>query len=728
MKKIILAILFLFILSPLASAGITISEQPSEALCQCDSTVYKMILTNDGNVAKTFQLSVVGDKVAWVSLAPSSLKLDAGKSAKFYAFITPKCYASPGNYSFTIKATAGGTVYEKKITLIVKNCHTFELSAPDSLDVCINEAAKFDVAIKNTGKFKDIFDITTSGASADIDSLMLGHGQSHDINLDFAGKAAPGTYEVKLTATNRKIPSIKREVLTSVVVKTCADFEYSFKAPDKVCLGDVMSFEIKVKNIGDSKDSYTISAPTGVTLENASFALDVNKSITIRATYRPKLNETKIKLVISTGSGLKKEFNVPIKVERCASFMIVTAKNETFCVGDDIKYSVSIKNTGPVEDGYNLIVNIGNLTDTRLTAKPGKMNSTTLVLTGLKEGEHLVNITVRTDSGLERTQTNKLVVERCCDISVITTPDTIELCAGSIAGVSTMLGIKSVGKDNYTILVDQPWLVPESRTFSTSVKEETKLIRLRIKTPKKAGRYVANINVFSGRCSDKAHVILNVKSCFGFELDSYEKNITLCPGEEKRDEIRITNTGNCKDEFLLASTADWLLIGNTTNKTMFMNKDETKNIGIRIVADKITNESKTAEIIIQSRYDPTVKEMVRYDISLLNKSECYGVDLSTEKELTIEQCSNKVIGLNITNTGLVKDTFNLSVHDGAAKWVLIEPSEIELGPNETKTSYMVIRMPADVEVNDYFINVTAASDMSSDTETIKIIAQNYTDE
>ena len=726
MKKILLAILFLLVLSTMALADITIAEQPSEPVCQCDSTVYKMILKNDGEETGTFGLSVVGENGAWVSLAPASIELDAGKSAKFYAFITPKCYVSPGNYSFTIKAAAGSTIYTKKIILIVKNCHTFELTAPDAVSVCVNEDVKLVAEIKNTGKFNDIFDITLTGATADTDSLMLEPGQKHDINLDFAGRATPGTYEVKLTAKNRKVTDVKKDLVVSVVVEPCADFEYGFTAPEKVCLGDEMSFEINVKNIGDSADSYIVSGPADVSLENDSFSLAANETMIVKASYKPELNETKIKLNIKTGSGLEKEFNVPMKVEQCASFMIITAKNETFCVGDTIKYSVSVKNTGPIEDGYNLSVNIGNLTDTRLTAEPDEMNSTTLVLAGLKEGTHDVNITVRTDSGLERTQTNKLVVETCCDISAITTPDTIELCAGSIAGVSTMLGIKSVGDENYTILIDQPWLVPESRTFSTPVKEETSLIRLRIKTPKEPGTYVANINVLSEQCSDRAHVILDVKSCFGFELDSYKKEMSLCPGEEKKDEIRITNTGNCKDEFLLTSSADWLLIDNITNQTLFMDKEETKVIDVRIVADKVTNESETAEIVIRSKYDPTVEKTVSYDITILNKSECYAVDLATEEELSIEQCSNKVVELNITNLGLTKDTFSLTVHDGAAEWILIEPDELVLEPNETKTSYMAIRMPVDVEVKDYFINVTAASAMSSDTETIKIVAQNYT--
>ncbi|PIY60536.1 hypothetical protein COY95_01270, partial [Candidatus Woesearchaeota archaeon CG_4_10_14_0_8_um_filter_47_5] len=261
----------LVLLGTAYAANLTIKEKeiPNGPFCQCSLLSYTYTVENTGDTKVPVTVSVYGEYGSWASVAPGSVELAPGTQQTINVFITPKCYAEPGDYSFYLNVTGDNNMLSEKITVPVKNCHTASVEVP-SQTICINEPLCFTAEVKNTGNF-DKEGISVSAEGGEIKgntSFALNKGDTRNVEMCFDAKSEQGKYEVALSAD---IPKIKDATSTAqgtgtMTVSSCAQFVldvYSGKigSPSaeakEVCAGDTAEFIIGVKNTGKVKDTYT---------------------------------------------------------------------------------------------------------------------------------------------------------------------------------------------------------------------------------------------------------------------------------------------------------------------------------------------------------------------------------------------------------------------------------------------------------------------------------------
>jgi hypothetical protein len=82
------------------------------------------------------------------------------------------------------------------------------------------------------------------------------------------------------------------------------------------------------------------------------------------------------------------------------------------------------------------------------------------------------------------------------------------------------------------------------------------------------------------------------------------------------------------------------------------------------------------------------------------------------------ECKSTLITVNVTNEGLLKNTFVLSVD--APKWVSIQPDFLTLEPKEKGQVFLVVSPPLNEAGNEYDITVKALSTGLSSVATMKL--------
>ncbi|MCD6216081.1 MAG: hypothetical protein J7J92_03350 [Candidatus Aenigmarchaeota archaeon] len=712
MKNLALVfILLIMLMSFSVVADISITAKP-ENLCQCDTGVYKLRLKNDATTEKTFSIYMTGQKAQWASVAPKSVSLKSGEEKPVYVFVTPECFADVGSYTITVNAKSGSISYKKDLVVNVKNCHTIELSGIKEKTVCVGDKFTYDIKAKNTGEFKDTYKIKVDNAKADKSTLTLEPGGYDILGLSFDASSV-GAKTIKTTFENSVI-SYSKSFQTVIHVDACSDFTADIIEPNMTCIGQQTAFSVIVKNTGKSDDVYYIKTD----ISNHSFSLKPGETKKTLIGLTPS-GDTDINIEIKSGSGINRTLTAHIKTKRCAKFMLLTARNKTVCAGDPVKYSISVKNEGIFKDTYKLTATEGSLAKAELEVGPNEIGSTELNIKGLEPGKKTITITAESSTGVKASQDSYIDVIKCCDVSAITNVEPISVCAGSKSSIITELGIRNLGRSD-TYVIDSPsWVVPDEKQVELKANE-TKKVLLRIKTPSDIGSYEPVIKVISGSCVDKAHLTINVKSCYGMDAFADKTSSKLCPEESTKYKIKIKNKANIADTFDISL--------NTTVASLDKNKlnlDGGETGTITMTVGPI-NKSYTFDLVISSHSDPKVKKTLTFDTEFIPTAKCYCVKLDSVDYIPIKQCTNKVVDLNLTNCGLKQDIFELTVNGSAADWALIEPTSLQIEPGSKAKSYLAVRMPFGTELKDYLLTITAKGKKGgSDSSNIKIAALEY---
>ncbi len=95
--------------TPIQKTVVGVPTEAQQLICG-KGTVYPVTITNAGNVAETYTLSVEGADWATVKLSPSNVIVAQPGETKFvYVYVTPKENAEAGDHVFSVKVAADGS-------------------------------------------------------------------------------------------------------------------------------------------------------------------------------------------------------------------------------------------------------------------------------------------------------------------------------------------------------------------------------------------------------------------------------------------------------------------------------------------------------------------------------------------------------------------------------------------------------------------------------------------
>jgi len=164
---------------------------PSQSIIPGEYGIYEICITNFGNVADEFILSLAGLDPPWeYEFLSNNVLLSPGGHAWVDLKVKPYRHYStaPVDYQFTVKVTSQGAASEfldisnsKDANVKVEPFYEVDLKiSPETDSVVPGETVDYSINIRNLGNVQDIFTITTSG----IDPNWLWELSSESVTLD----------------------------------------------------------------------------------------------------------------------------------------------------------------------------------------------------------------------------------------------------------------------------------------------------------------------------------------------------------------------------------------------------------------------------------------------------------------------------------------------------------------------------------------------------------------
>ncbi|MCD6229587.1 MAG: hypothetical protein J7K00_02180 [Candidatus Diapherotrites archaeon] len=502
-----------------ASTGHEINLWDSQSVglgktCQCETTVYSVIISNSGEFEETIHFTGSGEKSQWVTLAPENITLQPQKESSIYLYLTPDCYATPGNYTYTLNATTdSGTQDYMNLDFEVEQCHRTGLSVnPESATIPLCEEKQFDLEIINNGEFSEILNISAHGVPDEWITLpetriKVEPGETKTLDLIVKSDCYADEKEYSLNIEAASKTEIKKATLDFTLINI---HSISLEPSDgsnriSVCDIETASKTVTVTNLGTHSDRINIYS-TGAdwaAFESDELILKSGETKEIPFNISPPkgfTGETNIILYAKSQIFEGKTIIMPLLVNtaKCfdAKIEIIKSAGKT-CRKTTAQYTFEVKNTGKKEDTYEFLIANANavISQEKSTLLPDETTEINMEIdtSDLESGKNIF-IFEATSKNVSKTLAVILEIEEChgLDIAVydpIVCPGFENIVKGKITNLGTnpdsysltITGDDWITLDKKTIALESGASEDIILTVSPPMKDENKVFSLQIK-------------------------------------------------------------------------------------------------------------------------------------------------------------------------------------------------------------------------------------------------------
>ncbi|PIT85329.1 hypothetical protein COU36_03900 [Candidatus Micrarchaeota archaeon CG10_big_fil_rev_8_21_14_0_10_59_7] len=476
MKNAVIAVLVLFG-SMLAASPLVLAPQDTSAdACICDTELVVFTASNPGTTQDNYSFSIIST-VPWGVVAPSLATIGGQGSLPLYAYLTPSCFATPGNYDFTLKGQSSDYTANAHVALHVTPCVTLQDVSTESKTMCLGETHTYKVLLRNKSRTagKNYTIILTGdaapAATAPQKVYVPAVGETtFDIPFDSAKLSGTGTktlnvravsiYEITGQPTNDE-GSLSMQFITN----NCQTLDFNFPNLNgnviEKCAETPFSTPMVVTNAGPLSDTVTLytnasSATLPRTLELASGGTQQTQ-LTIAA------NTGSFTLKVSAVSkyGAVREKTLEVVSKTCFGVDVKVMLPNNTCSDTEHAFPVLVKNTGSAAGLFNLSVenmDFVALQPAQVFLNPGEEKEVKfLVSSSMNDGKYEPIISARSDMSYGENKTY-LYLERCYGVRLTGENDWICQCSDKAFPFNVMnIGTQS---DSYTLSrIDGPdWI------------------------------------------------------------------------------------------------------------------------------------------------------------------------------------------------------------------------------------------------------------------------------
>ena len=714
-------------------------------------------VTNDGSGKDNVTISVPGLHASWVIFDTSTVALDPGMSTTVTATITPPSGTIAGDVTITFRGTSKGrtSVYdEASVTFTVDKVYAALLGAVESeIHKKPTETATFTVRLKNEGNIADTFKVNFTSNPRSLASYSL---SSPFVTL---GVGATRTFTVTVTVpTGEPVGNLQFVVMatsgndsaasSSVTLKVTVDPVhgvnlYSFDATASAQPTDNDEVELRVVNIGNGQDTYTIKA-TGqyyrwVIFESTQVTVDagaevlINMTVTVPDDTATGSYTIDVVATSTSDSSATKTLVVTVTVEHKEDVEVTAAnlvRKKSTNPGGTVTYDVKVTNLG-------LDAHVVDMSLDGLHASWAKMNRTQVILTGGTSGNVLVTVSVpegttpmsfdinvtgtfdgmstRTDTLITITTVNTVrgVVVKLNDTTVTGMPGTT---------VTVTLNVNNTGnaEDTFEFSVDlsEDFVVfsPTTVTLASGANAD---VTVHITAPDDP-LTPTGIHYINMTATSKGNTSVSGSDLMEFEVDQvYAVSMkatplrqSVDPGTNAQYNITITNDGNGDDTFVLTLKGARKAWGRLSQTKVTVAQDEEHMIvlTVRVPSNQPVEDAEVIVVVTSSGGDNVTAQAT----TTTTIKPFYGVSL------TVSNPSKTAIPgrwvafvVKVKNTGNSQDTFNFEMEGDFASWALpMEPLMIAAG--KTRNLEVNITPPDDVANGLYYFVLNASSETQGD--------------
>lgn len=314
----------------------------------------------------------------------------------------------------------------------------------------------------------------------------------HSVDLTIHSSRSKNTYQEKITVKTLDCPGI--------VMQPKADMFFG-------CTKDEVSAPILVRNPGNIKDTFELSATKG-TMSNATVTLESGEEKEIYVTLLPSEGQQDDVFVSASSkvSYAKSSAKVSFVGRNCYSASVSLAPAYIkACKEDGVAFAVKIANTGEKADTYSVASNAGNLSASEIEVAPNVTATSILTVTPESAGTQEVTVEI-TSANTKQSAKAELESEECYVFGVSIVPE--KLLSENYSGIisSIVLNNRGLRQDKYSIALEgTPWMevAPEEITVEPNTTKKAYIYV----TPVFGianGTYTANVVVTSEKSKAQA--------------------------------------------------------------------------------------------------------------------------------------------------------------------------------------------------------------------------------
>ncbi len=342
-------------------------QKPQIDACSCGMTADSYTIRNTGDVTSTYQLFKSGSAAQYSTLSQNFFSLDPGQSRDIINYINLPCSAL-GIYDEAINITTtfgDSKAFEQKIS--AGKCANFDITPVESLQSTLPcSPVKYDIAIRNTGSYDEIFDINVSEysdyASVSESSVLLGSNENRTISVYY--NLPCSIHGDKDLGVNIKTERSKFAATVPLKLKIIDRYDFDVNANSKftVCEGEGLSSIIDVANRAGFGNSYLLGTDQKFArIDNNSITLPPNTTgstnMVVDASNLRAGNYSFNIVCTSDRGSVQKQIPAVLDVERCRDFAFkIIAPKTTMIASREYNYEIDIENYGTKNGNFNINV------------------------------------------------------------------------------------------------------------------------------------------------------------------------------------------------------------------------------------------------------------------------------------------------------------------------------------------------------------------------------------
>jgi len=359
-------------------------------ICQGDSAIFQIQITNIFDQSKAISLSVASDVALRFDL-PSQVIMGPYETKTINVTFTPT-KEELGNHRITITAKGYGAEDTDDAIFSVNDCYVATLGlAQSEIAICESSVGNLDFTLGNNGQRADTYTLSVSGIPNTLDvslpeeSIPLAPGVSKTDSITVRPKGKGyGEYTLQLNL-NSKHESVYKQF--NVNLQDC--YHTSVSAPENfiTCPDAGLTYEVIVRNAGGVTDTYdirlegTCSASADVDSlslepgESKEVAINLDRGtvgecdLTVKALSAYKSDSAKTHVIV------KKCYDVDLQL---------SPQERDSCPGEPVTYELKLTNDGYYADSYKLTLSGMNvkLAKDSISLQRGEQDTQTFGITG----------------------------------------------------------------------------------------------------------------------------------------------------------------------------------------------------------------------------------------------------------------------------------------------------------------------------------------------------------
>ncbi len=723
---------------------------------------FNFSVTNTGNGPDDITFSVIGAPAGWVTYFSKTTVYNVpanGTQATTLTLEVPST-AKAATYKFDVKATSDGntSVFRtiKNVTVIINQLYAVDMSASKTYltgQATIGDTV--DLTVTNSGSGTDNFTMSASGTYAtwvtfNVTTVMLAPGASTVVKATVVPPSSQpvGTVSIPLRATSKGKATVYKDVTLSFEVTQIYKPEVTVvegrlsKKP-----GETATFSLVLKNAGNGADTikvnfttnprnlatHTLATPFVTLNQGSTRSFSVNVAI---PADEPVGDLTFVLLATSqNSSSATSSVTLTVSVQALYSLTLysydVTASAEPT---DSDVVEVRIKNDGNGQDSYTLKatgVYYKWIAFDRSPVQVGRgaeaIVNVTVTLpddTEISTGKYYINITATSQGDSSKFKTLELVITVLHKEDVdVTITDLIRSRSTDPGGqVVYSLTVKNEGLKTHVINLAKSGTNTDwaklNRTSVVLTAGATAQATLTVSVPKGQAPSTFDITVTGTlddmtRRTDSVVLSTTVNRIWGVLVDLNLTEVAALPGVAVSLKVNVNNTGNARDTFVLAASANkaWVTF-SPAEITLDPDANGDVVVTFRSPSDPLTKMGDyRLNLTVTSKSNSSLvsRNPVVYEVE-----QVFDVTAKVAPSaLYVDPGQIAVYNITVKNTGNGQDNFTFIIGGTRKAWGQMSRTRLTIEPGKESIVALRVRVPANQPVETAMVTVLVTSEGNS---------------